>query len=164
MAGRAEASRELEYLLRQINHLMNHYTRSYLTDRGLTMARFWVLSNLPRGQKLTMGELQRRLLLAPGTVTGLVDGLVAEGLVRRWRDENDRRLVFLDLTAAGEEFLAGILDFRSDVLARAMAGPDETQALDAGQLNAALRVILTNLSKQCKGERERDAGSNKGKL
>ena len=58
-------------------------------------------------------------------------------------------------TAAGTEFLAGILDFRSDVLARAMAGPDETQALDAGQLNAALRVILTNLSKQCKGERER---------
>ncbi|MGI9863075.1 MarR family winged helix-turn-helix transcriptional regulator [Moorella naiadis] len=102
-----------------------------------------------------MGELQRRLLLAPGTVTGLVDGLVAEGLVRRWRDENDRRLVFLDLTTTGEEFLAGILDFRSDVLARAMAGPDETQALDAGQLNAALRVILTNLRKQCKGERER---------
>lgn len=33
-----------------------------------------------------MEELQRRLLQAPGTVTGLVDGLVEEGLVRHWRD------------------------------------------------------------------------------
>ncbi|BCV21066.1 MarR family winged helix-turn-helix transcriptional regulator [Moorella sp. Hama-1] len=164
MDGPVEAIRELEYLLRQINHLMNHYTRSYLNDRGLTMARFWVLSNLSRGQKLTMGDLQRRLLLAPGTVTGLVDGLAAEGLVRRWRDENDRRLVFLDLTAAGEEFLEGILNFRSDVLAKAMSGPGETNSLDTGQLNADLRVILANLRSLCKGERERDAGSNKGKL
>ncbi|MGI9863076.1 hypothetical protein SDD30_17015 [Moorella naiadis] len=47
MVGQAEVTKELEYLLRQINHLMNHYTGSYLSDRGLTMARFWVLSNLP---------------------------------------------------------------------------------------------------------------------
>ncbi|MDN5344825.1 MAG: MarR family transcriptional regulator, organic hydroperoxide resistance regulator [Clostridia bacterium] len=162
MDGPAEATRELEYLLRQINHLMNHYTRNYLGEKGLTMARFWVLSNLPRGQKLTMGELQRRLLLAPGTVTGLVDGLVAEGLVRRWRDENDRRLVFLSLTAAGEEFLAGILSFRSAVLAKAMARLDETNAPDAGQLNTALRVILANLRNLCKGERDRDCSAGYG--
>lgn len=164
MDGPLEAAQELEYLLRQINHLMNHYTRSYLGERGLTMARFWVLSNLPPKQKLTMGELQRRLLLAPGTVTGLVDGLVAEGLVQRWRDERDRRLVYLSLTTAGEEFLAGILKFRSAVLAKAMARPDEFSPLDVRQLNADLGLILANLRNLCKGERDKDAGSDEGKL
>lgn len=151
----AEATRELEYLLRQINHLMNHSTRSYLTDRGLTMARFWVLSNLLPERPLTMGELQRRLLLAPGTITGLVDGLVEEGLVRRWRDKADRRLVFLTLTPAGAEFLAGILQFRASVLNKALADLD---GIDVERLDTELRMILDNLRNQCqcKGEKERD--------
>ncbi|CEP67932.1 MarR-type HTH domain [Moorella glycerini] len=146
MAGLAEETQELELLLRQINYLMNHYTRTYLSGRGLTMPRFWVLSNLAPDKPITMGELQRRLFLAPATITGLVDGLVEEKLVRRWRDDNDRRLVYLALTPAGEEFLAGILQYRSSVLEKALVNQDD---INLGQLNAFLRLLLTNLRYLC---------------
>ncbi|WP_406676563.1 MarR family winged helix-turn-helix transcriptional regulator [Moorella sp. ACPs] len=146
MAGLAAETRELELLLRQINHLMNHYTRTYLSGRGLTMARFWVLSNLAVDKPITMGELQRRLFLAPATLTGLVDGLVEEKLVRRWRDDNDRRLVFLALTPAGEEFVSEILHYRSSVLAKALANRDD---INLEQLNAFLQLLLTNLRYLC---------------
>ncbi|KYH32302.1 MarR family winged helix-turn-helix transcriptional regulator [Neomoorella mulderi] len=146
MAGLAEETRELELLLRQINYLMNHYTRTYLSGRGLTIPRFWVLSSLAADKPITMGELQRRLFLAPATLTGLVDGLVEEKLVRRWRDNNDRRLVYLALTPAGEEFLAGILKYRSSVLEKALANQD---GINLGQLNAFLRLLLTNLRYLC---------------
>ncbi|WP_258359992.1 MarR family winged helix-turn-helix transcriptional regulator [Moorella sulfitireducens] len=142
MVELAKETRELELLLRQISHLMNHYTRAYLNGRGLTMARFWVLSSLAADKPITMGELQRRLFLAPATLTGLVDGLVEEKLVRRWRDDNDRRLVFLALTPAGEEFLAEILHYRASVLEKALANQDN---LDLEQLNVFLHLLLTNL-------------------
>ncbi|MGI6284944.1 MarR family transcriptional regulator [Neomoorella humiferrea] len=158
MGGPQESTRELEYLLRQINHVINHSTRSYLAERGLTMPRFWVLSNMVADRPLTMGELQRRLLQAPGTVTGLVDGLVEEGLVRRWRDENDRRLVFLALTPEGERFLEEILQFRAAVLEKALV------ALDVGAiegLNKELSLILKNLKNQfpCKTGCKADRGT-----
>lgn len=53
------------------------------------------MNKLSADNPITMKELQRRLLLAPGTLTGLVDNLVNDGLVERWRDETDRRLVYL---------------------------------------------------------------------
>ncbi|MGB9802377.1 MarR family winged helix-turn-helix transcriptional regulator [Desulfofundulus sp.] len=137
------ATEKLEYLLRQINLLLNHYTRTYLNERGLTIARFWVLSNLSLEQPLTMGELQRRLLLAPGTITGLVDRLVEEGLVQRWRDEVDRRLVFLKLTPAGKKFLAEILQLRYSILEKAL--PDDNT--DIKRLNRDLYTIFKNVRK-----------------
>jgi DNA-binding transcriptional ArsR family regulator len=48
-----------------------------------------------------MSGLAERLGLSPGTVTGLVDALVARGLVKRLRDAEDRRIVRLRLTAEG---------------------------------------------------------------
>lgn len=146
MADFKTGTQELEYLLRQIGHLINHYTRSYLSERNLTMARFWVLSNLYTMQPSTMGDLQKRVLLAPGTVTGLVDGLVEEGLVERWREEKDRRLVFLKLTPEGERALADILRFRASVLEKALSGLND---IDLGRLNSALNSLLNSLRNQC---------------
>jgi DNA-binding MarR family transcriptional regulator len=45
------------------------------------MARYWVISNL-----------QKKLHLAPATLTGLVDGLADSWLIRRWRDDSDQQL------------------------------------------------------------------------
>ncbi|HCD09293.1 MAG TPA: MarR family transcriptional regulator, partial [Thermoanaerobacter sp.] len=73
----------LEMFLREINHILNLYTRSYLNEKNITMARFWVMNKLSADNPITMKELQRRLLLAPGTLTGLVDNLVSDGLVER---------------------------------------------------------------------------------
>lgn len=106
----------LEYLLREINHEMNLVTRCYLNNKGITMSRFWVLNKLKHDKPTTMKELQRKLLLSPGTLTGLIDNLVDDEFVERWRDSADRRLVFLKLTDKGENFLNNILEFRSSKL------------------------------------------------
>lgn len=58
----------------------------------------------PQGE-MTIHELAEHLLLKPQTTVELVDRLVDAGLVRRERDQVDRRRVFLALTAKANRIL-----------------------------------------------------------
>ncbi|TMD85764.1 MAG: MarR family transcriptional regulator [Chloroflexi bacterium] len=67
---------------------------------GLSEGRFQILVRLhhqPNGQ-FTMGELAEMLDITPRTVTGLVDNLERDGLVRRVADPADRRSVHAEIT------------------------------------------------------------------
>jgi DNA-binding MarR family transcriptional regulator len=50
---------------------------------------------------MTMTEVSRLLIVSNGNVTGLVDRLVAEGLVMRIANEKDRRATFVRMTRKG---------------------------------------------------------------
>jgi DNA-binding MarR family transcriptional regulator len=67
-----------------------------------TLPRFDYLAQLerhPRG--LRMNALSRYLMVTGGNVTGLTDQLVAEGLVERAPDPEDRRSLIVQLTPSG---------------------------------------------------------------
>lgn len=133
---------ELESLLRQINSQINIYTRRYLAERGLTMARFWVMNKLSPDKPLTMGDLQKELCLSPGTLTGLVDGLVEGNNIRRWRDHDDRRLVYLTLTPQGKELLEGVINYRVSILQSFLK---DQKKVEIKLLNNSLQYILEQL-------------------
>jgi DNA-binding MarR family transcriptional regulator len=57
------------------------------------------LHEAPEG--LSMGEVSRRLMVSNGNVTGIVERLVREGLVRRRTNPHDRRSQLVRLTASG---------------------------------------------------------------
>ncbi|MBD3317455.1 MAG: MarR family transcriptional regulator [Chitinivibrionales bacterium] len=56
---------------------------------------------LNRMRRPTMTMLSTSLDLQKGSTTGLVDGLENQGLVRRCRDQEDRRSIVLELTEQG---------------------------------------------------------------
>ena len=68
---------------------------------SLPMARVELLLALEELQPARVGELARRLRLAPNTVSGLVQVLVETGLVTRGPDPSDRRVAVVELTTAG---------------------------------------------------------------
>lgn len=132
-----------EYLLWQIVQQINRYTRRFLTREGLTMARFIALSALDPEKPITMGELQRRLCLAPATLTGLIDGLLDKDLVKRWRDDSDRRVVYLSPTAKGIDLIERVFAFRASVLTAALGSRHN---IDLNDLNRKLAEILGYLN------------------
>jgi DNA-binding MarR family transcriptional regulator len=72
---------------------------------GLSEGRFQLLVRLvhqPDG-RFTMGELAEMLDITPRTVTGLVDNLERDSLVRRVADPADRRSVYAEITDQGRE-------------------------------------------------------------
>jgi DNA-binding MarR family transcriptional regulator len=74
------------------------------------------------GDRLSIGVLADRLQLRPHSAVGLVDRLVRRGLVRRERSADDRRQVWVALTARGEALLASLSAAHRDELRR--VGPE----------------------------------------
>jgi long-chain acyl-CoA synthetase len=71
----------------------------------LTLPQFRVLGILAEGSSAASG-LADRLAVRRPSITALIDGLVARGLVDRRQEDTDRRKVSLRLTEDGERILS----------------------------------------------------------
>jgi DNA-binding MarR family transcriptional regulator len=73
---------------------------------GLTGSTFNVLMILDGApEPLSPHQLGERLLVTRGTVTGLLDTLQRQGLVRRIPHPGDRRMLLIELTETGRTML-----------------------------------------------------------
>ena len=76
-----------------------------LAQMDLTLPQYRVLGILAEGSAAASG-LAGRLAVRPSSVTAIIDGLVARGLVDRKHDEGDRRRIALRLTEEGARIVA----------------------------------------------------------
>ena len=74
----------------------------------LTPTQFGVLESLHHLGPMKQGEICAKLLRSGGDITLVVDNLEKRGLVRRERDEGDRRVVIVSLTQSGKELIAAL--------------------------------------------------------
>ncbi|MBL8653166.1 MAG: MarR family transcriptional regulator [Alphaproteobacteria bacterium] len=104
---------------------------------NITLPRFDLLSQLHRAgdDGLTMGDLSRAMMVSAGNVTGLVEALVGEGLVRRTTSAADRRQSRVRLTQAGKRGFEAMLPEHERWIDEAFAG------LDRGDLKRLLELL-----------------------
>lgn len=80
---------------------------------GLTLPQGIVLLTLDSlGGRAKMSELVKLIQISGGTLTGIVDRLIAADLLQRERIETDRRVVFVSLTEAGQEKLEAMRHYQ----------------------------------------------------
>ncbi len=79
------------------------------SEGGLTIAQLRLLWALRDEDGLPVGALAERLGVNPSTITGHVDRLVKQGLVRREEDSVDRRIVRNYLTEEGSVTVSTVL-------------------------------------------------------
>jgi MarR family transcriptional regulator, organic hydroperoxide resistance regulator len=75
--------------------------RPYLDRLGLTYPRYLVMLVLWQHDEMSIGTLGERLFLDSGTLSPLLKKLEVDGLIRRFRDPDDERVVKLKLTPEG---------------------------------------------------------------
>ncbi|SNS59784.1 MarR family winged helix-turn-helix transcriptional regulator [Actinomadura mexicana] len=73
---------------------------------GISPTGFFLLRLLITENGLRPGEVAKRLMVTPATVTSVVDTLERYGHVRRERSYRDRRGVMVLITDSGRRFLA----------------------------------------------------------
>ena len=99
-----------------------------LARYGITEGRLRAMAILlEQDRPLTHSELADLSGVTKGTVTGLVDGLARDGYVERQPDPDDRRVVKVALTAAGQACVARILPDHLSRLSRMMANLTEAE-------------------------------------
>ncbi|NQV38072.1 MAG: MarR family transcriptional regulator [Candidatus Marinimicrobia bacterium] len=99
-----------------------------LVEYKITSSQHTVLSALAKDDGLSLSEVGNNVFLDKPAITGLADRLERDGLVKRKRTSNDRRVITLHLTTKGHELLSNI-----DQLAQ-KADEDLVNGLSADEL------------------------------
>jgi DNA-binding MarR family transcriptional regulator len=114
-------------------HLLR-WIRRVDEETGLSPARLSALSVVVFVGPLSLGELAAAERVTPPTMTRLVAGLHAEGLVRRDPHPEDRRAVRIRATAKGTALLQRARDRRVQRLVGRM------RTMDSGDIRAMARA------------------------
>jgi len=85
-----------------LNRYHHAFIRKRLGGRSLEPRMMAVLHHIERGDRPSQEELSAHMGLDKTTVAHSVKSLVEKGYVQRSRDENDRRVYRLSLTAEGQ--------------------------------------------------------------
>ena len=129
-------------ILRTGDRLQIHLDRLF-RDHGLTPSQYNILRILrSEGEALPILEIASRTITAVPGITGLIDRLEKAGFVERKRCLEDRRVIFVNITAAGLKSLAQL------------DGPvQELQQQLLSHLTRDEKKIAIRLLEQCRAER-----------
>ena len=129
-------------LIKEVFVLLDDGDRRCLQQYNLTPTQFYALhwSNSAEGK--TLGEVSERLLCTRSNVTRVVDLLVRRGLLNRERDSEDRRVVRVYRTPAGQKLYEEVSRTYVDSIRERIAALSESEHATLQELLAPLKSSL----------------------
>ena len=120
---------------------------NYLSRGKITIPQLGTLEYLSARRESPMNELARHLGVTRPAVTGLVDRLIAQGLVNRQGDPRDRRVVRVHLTPKGRRVLDNIWSQKRRMLQQVFG---RISPADRSQYLGTLERVVEILSEERK--------------
>ena len=151
-AGSRAEMRVLDTFIKLTRCTNSLFTR--LAERNtigdLTYSQFAVLEALYHLGPMTAGEVSQKILKSGSNLTTVIDNLERDGLVRRERDANDRRVIHVHLTEAGSSKIEAVF-------------PEHVAALveEFSALSASEQELLGKLCKKLGTRIVRDSSKTK---
>ncbi len=118
---------EIEKEMRYVSSLIKQKGREILIDYKITLPQFIALQWLFEEGDMTIGELSTKMFLAFSTTTDLVDRMERNQLVRRVRDDKDRRVVRIHLLEEGTRIIDEVIRKRQQYLHEILLSFSDTE-------------------------------------
>jgi len=112
------------------------------TSGEVTQSQVSVLSSVERLESPTLGELAAWEQVQPPSMTRQVDALVAAGLLARQVHDNDRRVVRVSVTPAGQRVLQKNRSVRTAFMASRLKRLDPTERERLEELVGLLEKLV----------------------
>ena len=106
--GNYSMKNSVGYLMRMSINRVFPQLEALFEDQELSFSQWTALMALHDGRASTAGDLAHNICHDAGSLTRMIDQLVERGFVTRQRDEKDRRVVTLGLTARGRAFVEAL--------------------------------------------------------
>ena len=110
-------------------------------EAGASVPRLRLLYSIHCNGPRKMADLAEELTVTPRNVTALVDGLEADGLVRRVPHSTDRRITLVELTCNSESVESQFRAYRAS-LADLFSGLSDEDCLGLARILATLRAQM----------------------
>ncbi|AYC29783.1 MarR family winged helix-turn-helix transcriptional regulator [Paenisporosarcina cavernae] len=132
----------VEKELRYISGIIKQKGREILSNYTITPPQFIALQWLFEHGDMTIGDLSNKMYLAFSTTTDLVDRMEKNELVKRVRDENDRRVVRIHLLQEGERVIEEVIAKRQAYLKDILSSFEQTEMDALSKLLQKLHVEM----------------------
>ena len=133
----------MEKELRYIAAIIKQRGRKILKNYTITPPQFIALQWLFEHGDMTIGDLSNKMYLAFSTTTDLVDRMEKNKLVKRVRDEQDRRVVRIHLLKEGERIIEEVIDKRRNYLNTVLSEFDQEEVKSFSYLLTKLHQEMT---------------------
>ena len=87
--------------IRRVFQVVNEQSKKAKRETGLTGPQLWAIKMVGELSPIRVSDLAARMYLHPATVVGILNRLESQGLIKRIRTNEDRRVVKIVLTDAG---------------------------------------------------------------
>jgi DNA-binding MarR family transcriptional regulator len=115
-------------ILHRLIHLFKVKEERQLERTGLSARELYVLEHIREDNPWRFNDFAENYRIKPSTLTGIVERLEKKGLVKRERDEEDRKAVFLHCTSQGKEIVQKHIE-EDQLFFRSMNPEEEEQFL-----------------------------------
>tara|TARA_B100001939_G_scaffold301173_1_gene277576 strand:- start:467 stop:988 length:522 start_codon:yes stop_codon:yes gene_type:complete len=133
----------LLYLLARVSFLVSNDFHTQIKKQKVSVPTWRVLATLRDRDQLTIGELCDYVMMQQSTLTKVIDRMTEDGLVDRRFSEEDRRKVFVAITAKGRALV-------EDLIPRALAHEKrvlrEYSKKEQDTLKDMMKALITRLS------------------
>jgi DNA-binding MarR family transcriptional regulator len=118
----------------------------------VTLPRFDLMAQLDKNPGgMTLGELSSRMMVSNGNVTGLVERLLAQGLLDRRPSPNDRRAQLVSLSSDGRRAFRAMARTHENWIAEIFS------ELDPGDIDTMMRLLAKTKASTAKVVARKDA-------
>jgi DNA-binding MarR family transcriptional regulator len=129
------------FMIRQAQLALHRTIDSKMAALDLTAMQWGPLVLINYGKARTAADLSRCSGVETSSITRMLDRLEAKGLLLRKRSEDDRRIIFLELTEEGKQLASKVPYLLADTLNQHLRGFNKEE-LDT--LKSLLRRIMNN--------------------
>ena len=110
----------MDRILNSYNAISKSINPENLYKIELTSSQIKVLATFTERECYSMTELSQMLSVTLPTMTAMIDRLILSGLVKRERDERDRRVVLVRLTGDGKKVISNLMEIRKQEIEKVL--------------------------------------------
>jgi MarR family transcriptional regulator, organic hydroperoxide resistance regulator len=136
---KSESIKKIHELQRELAKTMRGHAFKRWMTLSMTTSQVKSLFCIVENERISSRKLADMLDVTPANITGIVDKLIEQGLVRRVESQEDRRVVFLESTVEGKTLMASLDHMATEQASTMLAGLSEE---DLNHLHLGMAALL----------------------
>lgn len=139
-----------DMLVEIFNDILNieENAMQYMGYENVTMTEVHTIDAIGKNEPKTMGMVAGKLEITVGTLTTAINRLVKKEYVERHRNDNDRRIVLIQLTEKGKLVFDSHEDFHREMIKNLLKDVNLTDDSELIRAMANLRDFFKNKRKE----------------
>lgn len=125
--------------VRRIFQILNEQSKKVEKETGLTGPQLWAIKTINERSPINISDLANKLYLHPTTVIGIIDRLEKQNLVKRQRSKDDRRVVWIELTAKANNLVKSAPEVAQGLL---VSGLENISASSLIEIDRSMKLLV----------------------